>query len=143
MSDFEVAQQLLDTIGLFLDAFALIASLIFAYVTGAFYFLHRAPLFTKIISFVFFVFAMSFVMVLLLGTYFHFLALIDQVEAQMANPDVAYIIQATHEGRTRAMATLGFWIMLPVMIGTVLMCLWMTFFWGTRKASMATPSPSA
>ena len=133
MTDFEVAYQITDVMGLFFDGFAVLATLIFAYVTGAFYFLHRAPLFTKVVSFSFLLFAVGFITINVAGAYLHFLALIDQVEAQVADLPVSPLIQAVHDGRTRPMAQAGLWTMVPVIGGTLAMCFWMTFMW--RPAS--------
>lgn len=129
MTNFEIANQMTDVMGLFLEGFAVMATLIFAYVTGAFYFLHRAPIFTKIISYGFLIFSILFLMVNVLGTFFHFMALIDQVDEKVADGSASYLIEATQSGRTRILSTLGFWTFVPVLFGTLIMCFWMTFIW--------------
>jgi hypothetical protein len=129
MTDFEIANQLTDTMGLFLQGFALLCTVIFAYITGAFYFLNRAPLFTKIVSFVFLVFSVVFLLVNMIGSFFHYMALADQVDLQVAGQTTSFLIEAMHEGRTRQMAYAGLWTIAPVAFGTLAMCFWMTFFW--------------
>jgi len=129
MSDFEIANQLTDTMSYFLQAFALLSTIIFAYITGAFYFLHRAPIFTKMISFLFLLFAVAFVLVSMIGGFYHYMAIADQVDQQVATGNASFLIQAIQEGRTRPMAIIGLWTVAPVGIGTLAMCFWMTFFW--------------
>jgi hypothetical protein len=129
MTDFETANQITDIMGLFLESFALLTTVIFAYVTGAFYFLHRAPMFTKVVSFVFLMFAVTFVLINLVGAFFHYMALVEQVDQQVTNPSVSLLIQSVHTGRTRPMAQAGLWTIVPVILGTLSMCFWMTFFW--------------
>jgi len=129
MTDFEVANQVTDVMAMFFEGFGVLATLIFAYVTGAFYFLHRAPVFTKVVSFAFLSFAVTFLMINVLGAYFHFTALIDQVERQVADGATSPIILAIQNGRTRLMTEAGLWTFAPVIIGTMIMCFWMTFIW--------------
>lgn len=135
MTDFETAYQITEMMSLFLDGFALLTTLIFAYVTGAFYFLHRAPIFTKIVSFSFLVFAIFFVMINMFGAFLHYMAVVEQVEEQMANPDVATLITAIYTGQTEPMAHVGFWTILAVVLGTLVMCFWMTFKWSPNESS--------
>lgn len=129
MTDYEIANQLTDTMGLFIQGFALLSTVIFAYIAGAFYFLHRAPLFTKVMSFSFLVFAMAFILVNLVGSFFHYMAIADQVDLTVAAGSASFLIEAVHEGRTRDMAWIGLWCGAPVAFGTLAMCFWMTFFW--------------
>jgi len=129
MSDFEIANQLTDTMSYFLQAFALLSTIIFAYITGAFYFLHRAPIFTKMVSFLFLLFAVAFVLVSMVGGFFHYMAIADQVDLRVAGGNASFLIEAIEEGRTRPMAIVGLWTVAPVGLGTLAMCFWMTFFW--------------
>ncbi len=129
MSDFEIANQITDVIGLFIDIFALLATLIFAYITGAFYFLHRAPMFTKVASFIFLVSAILFVAINGLGAFLHFQALFDMVAARAAELSASSLIVASNNERAQIMLELGFWSLLLVLIGTLAMCFWMTFVW--------------
>lgn len=137
MTDFEIANQLTDTMALFIQGFALLSTVIFAYIAGAFYFLHRAPLFTKVMSFSFLVFAMSFILVNLVGSFFHYMAVADQVDLQVEAGSASFLIEAVREGRTREMAWIGLWSGAPVAFGTIAMCFWMTFFWVPHEADIA------
>jgi len=138
MTDFEIANQITDTMGLFLQNFAVLSTIFFAYVTGAFYFLNRAPLFTKIASFLFLVFAVLFISINMVGAFFHYTALIDQVELQVQQASVSFLIEAIHTGRTRAMGVAGLWTAGPVFIGMLAMCFWMTFIWQSDESAEAT-----
>ena len=129
MTDFEIANQITDTMSLFLQGFALMSSVFFAYITGAYYFLNRAPLFTKLMSFIFLMFATTFILVNKLGSFYHYMALADQVDIQVASQSSSFLIEAVQSGRTRPMAIIGLWTIAPVLIGTLIMCFWMTFFW--------------
>lgn len=137
MTDFEVAYQITDTIALFLNGFAVISTVIFAYITGAFYFLHRAPLITRVVSFLFLLTSIFFLMINMIGAFLHFLAVIEQMEYQSRLDGASALITASAEGRTRTMAYLGFWTFVPVVIGTVGMCFWMTFFWKPDKSALS------
>ena len=137
MTDFEIVNQITDTMSLFLQGFGVLSSVIFAYITGAFYFLHRAPLFTKLVSFLFLVFAATFILINMLGAFYHYMALADQVDKQVAQGSVSLLIEAVQTGRTRPMAIGGFWTVIPVMLGTLAMCFWMTFFWNPPKSNGA------
>ena len=142
MSDFEIVNQITDTMSLFLQGFGLLSSVIFAYITGAFYFLHRAPLFTKLVSFLFLVFAATFMLINMLGAFYHYMALADQVDQQVEQGSVSLLIEAVQTGRTRLMAIAGLWTVGPVILGTLAMCFWMTFFWTPPKSTEASPSVS-
>ena len=140
MSDFEIANQLTDTMSYFLQAFALLSTIIFAYITGAFYFLHRAPIITKMVSFLFLLFSVTFILTSMVGGFLHYMAIADQVDLQVEGGSASFLIQAIQEGRTRPMAIVGLWTVAPVGFGTLAMCFWMTFFWKptdieTAKAS--------
>ena len=74
MTDFEIANQITDTMNLFLQGFAMLSTVIFAYIAGAFYFLNRAPFFTKVMSFIFLVFAVSFILINMMGAFYHYMA---------------------------------------------------------------------
>lgn len=137
MTDFEAANQLTDTMSLFLQGFALLSTVIFAYITGAFYFLHRAPLFTKIVSFIFLAFATAFILINMLGAFYHYMALADQYDRLIADGSTVVLTEAVHTGRTRPMAIAGLWTVGPVMFGTVAMCFWMTFFWKPEPPATA------
>ena len=137
MTDFEIVNQITDTMSLFLQGFGLLSSVIFAYITGAFYFLHRAPFFTKLVSFLFLVFAATFILINMLGAFYHYMALADQVDQQVAQGSVSLLIEAVQTGRTRPMAIGGLWTVGPVILGTLAMCFWMTFFWNPPKSDDA------
>ncbi|MEM7638300.1 MAG: hypothetical protein AAF269_04480 [Pseudomonadota bacterium] len=134
MTDFEIANQITDTMNLFLQGFAMLSTVVFAYIAGAFYFLNRAPFFTKVMSFIFLVFAVSFILINMMGAFYHYMALADQVDLRVAAGNASFLIEAVHEGRTREMAFLGLWTIAPVGLGTVAMCFWMTFFWHPRES---------
>ena len=129
MSDFEIANQLTATMSYFLQAFTLLSTIIFAYITGAFYFLHRAPIITKMVSFLFLLFAVAFILTSMVGGFFHYMAIADQVDLQVKSGNASFLIEAIQEGRTRPMAIVGLWTVAPVGLGTLAMCFWMTFFW--------------
>lgn len=139
MTDFELVNQMTDVTGLFYDGFALLATLLFAYVSGTFYFLHRAPVITKIMSFSFLVFAILFVMNNSLGVYFHLEALIEQIEIQASDPSASHLIHSIANGRTRQMVQIGLWSFIPIIVGTVAMCFWMTFMWDPQSGSQEEP----
>lgn len=141
MTDFEIANQLTDTMSLFLQGFALLSTVVFAYIAGAFYFLNRAPVFTKIVSFLFLVFAVAFILVNMLGSFYHYMAIADEVDLQVKSGSATYLIEAVHEGRTRPMAIIGLWTLVPVAFGTLAMCFWMTFFWSPATDPLETPQP--
>ena len=135
MTDFEIVNQITDTMSLFLQGFGVLSSVIFAYITGAFYFLHRAPLFTKLVSFLFLVFATSYILINMLGAFYHYMALADQVDQQVAQGSVSLLIEAVQTGRTRPMGIGGLWTVGPVILGTLTMCFWMTFFWRPKESN--------
>jgi len=137
MSDFEIANQITDMMGLFTDIFGLLATLIFAYVTGAFYFLHRAPLFTKVASFVFLISAIAFVTINALGAFLHFEALWDMVAARAAEPSASSLIVASNNERAGILLKAGFWSVALVVTGTIIMCFWMTFVWQREEDPLA------
>ncbi|MEO0883091.1 MAG: hypothetical protein AAFY34_10190 [Pseudomonadota bacterium] len=133
MTDFEIVNQITDTMSLFLQGFLLLTTVVFAYIAGAFYFLHRAPFFTKLASFLFLVFAVVYVLINLMGAFYHYMALADQVDEQVARGSASLLVEAVYAGRTRPMAIAGLWTSAPVAIGTLAMCFWMTFFWRPEK----------
>ena len=133
MTDIEIANQITDTMNLFLQGFAMLSTVIFAYIAGAFYFLNRAPFFTKVMSFIFLVFAVSFILINMMGAFYHYMALADQVDLRVQDGNASFLIEAVYEGRTREMAFLGLWTIAPVGLGTLAMCFWMTFFWHQRQ----------
>lgn len=135
MTDFEIANQFTDVMSLFLQGFALLSTVLFAYITGAFYFLYRAPIITKLMAFTFLAFATIFILINMLGAFYHYMALIDQVDQRVAEGNVSFLIEAIQTGRTRPMAVAGWLTAIPVILGTLAMCFWMTFFWTPPEES--------
>lgn len=143
MTDFEVAYQLTDTMELFYNGFAVLATVIFAYITGAYYFLHKAPRMTKVVSYIFLLFAVIFLMINNFGAFLHFLSVIDQMEYQATLDGVSPIIRGAANGTTRTLALAGFAAIVPVVLGVLVMCYWMTFHWNGLVEDGSSEKPEA
>lgn len=129
MTDYETLDQLLDTTSLVLAGMSLLATVVFAYIAAAFFFLHRAPLVTKVVTYLFFLFSVIFLTGNLFGLYLHTLATIEQIDALALRDGASILIRATSEGQTDTTTAIGFWSFVAVIIGVMAMTFWMTFFW--------------
>ena len=129
MSDYEILNQLTHSTEVVYSWMSLLASIVFAYIAAAYFFLHKAPWFTRMMTFVFFLFSVIFITGNLVGMYFHILAIIDQIDLRAAHPDAAGLLVATSEGSTKLTTAAGFWSFIVVMIGVIAMTFWMTFIW--------------
>ncbi len=133
MTDYELANQMTDVMGLFLDSLAVFATIIFAYVTGAFYYLHRAPTATKLASFLFFFFVMLVWFAISFGSFLHFMALVEEVGLRAVAADASSFIQSANHDRSRQLPILGLWTFAPAFVGMVAVCFWMTFCWTPER----------
>ena len=129
MTDFETLNQLLHSTEIVFLWMSLLATIVFAYITAVFFFLHKAPPFTKWIAYVFYLFSVIFIAGNLVGIYFHILAINDQIGILAAREGASSLLVAVNEGQNRATTAVGFWSFLPVILGVLAMTFWMTFFW--------------
>lgn len=135
MSDYETLDQLLDVSSIVLAGMSLMATVVFAYITAAFFFLHRAPPITKIVTYLFFLFSVIFITGNLFGLYLHTLAVIEQIDAFALRENASILIKATSNGQTHVTTALGFWSFLVVILGVLAMTFWMTFLWKPNTAT--------
>lgn len=104
------------------------ATIVFAYITAVFFFLHRAPSFTKVMAYLFFLFSVIFIAGNLVGIYFHVLAINDQIDMLAARESASSLLVTTSQGQNKITTAVGFWSFLAVLLGVMAMTFWMTFF---------------
>ncbi len=129
MTDFETLNQLLHSTELVFAWMSLLATIVFSYITAVFFFLHRAPSFTRVTAYIFFMFSVIFIVGNLVGIYLHILAINVQIDMLAAREGASGLVVATSQGQNKVTTAVGFWSFLPVVLGVLAMAFWMTFLW--------------
>jgi hypothetical protein len=75
MTEADITQQIMMMMDLTINGTAVFFSMISAYIVALFFFIHRAPIALKLVSFLFFTLACAFLMVFMRGTFDHAQAL--------------------------------------------------------------------
>ncbi len=129
MTDYEILNQLTHSTEVIFSWTSLMATIVFAYIAAAYFFLHKTPWFTRGMTYVFFLFSVVFIIGNMMGMYFHVLAVIDQIDLRAAETGATGLLVATSEGSTKLTAAIGFWSFMIVTLGVLAMTFWMTFMW--------------